>query len=250
MTLQLYLAWFAVRQHFGVAGPDVAGCETCGMATLSTPGVRAVGVGGALIIVALVYTPAGFGDVERVWAAAGTLLLGLVLGAALTEMRSQVGIPGGVPAALLVVLLAMYLCVPETDQFLVAALVPVALLTLELVHREQFGIEWYALAALSVAWAGMLGSAGRQSALVGALFAWWPILLPWMISRSMDACSRRSTIVSTIVGAVAAFSFARTGGISDSGVTAALTAVAIAVVSVGVGWLLARRLAPRRAAVG
>ena len=214
------------------------------MATLSTPGVRIVGAGGGFLIVALVYAPAGFGDVERVWAAAATMLLGLVLGAALTDMRSRVGTPGAVPAGLLAALLAMYLCVPETDQFVVAAMIPVALLAMELVRREQFGIEWYALAAFTVAWAGMFGATGRQSALVGALFAWWPILLPWMISRSMGAFSRSFTIVLTLVGAVAAMLFARTGGISDSGATAALVAAALAVVTVAIGWLVARRLEP------
>ena len=220
------------------------------MATLSTPAMRVVGVGGAFIIVALVYTPAGFRDVERVWAAAGTLLLGLVLGAALTEMRSRVDTPGVVPGGLLAVLLAMYLCVPETDQFLVAALIPVSLLVLELVRREQIGVEWYALAAFSVAWAGMFGATSRQSALIGALFAWWPILLPWMISRSTDARSRNSTMVLMTVGALGALLFARTGGISDSGVTAALVVVAIAAISAGVGWLAVRRLVARPVTVG
>lgn len=214
------------------------------MATLSTPGVRIVGVGGGLLIVSLVYAPAGFGDVERVWAAAATMLLGLVLGEALTDFRSQVRTPGAVPAGLLAALLAMYLCVPETDQFVVAAMIPLALLAMELVRRGQFGVECYAVAALSVAWAGMLGTTGRQSALVGALFAWWSFLLPWMISRAMGVRSGSSTIVLTMVGAVAAVLFARTGGISDSGATAALVAAALAVVTVAIGWAAARRLAP------
>jgi hypothetical protein len=233
------------RQRFCIPVHDVVGCDTCNVETLSTNGQRAIGVGGGLIIVVLVYASAGFGDIERVWAAAATLLLGLMLGEVLTNLRSQIGTPGAVPGALLAVLLAMYLCVPETDQFVVAALIPLALLTLELVRREQFGIEWYAVAAFSVAWAGMFGASGRQSALVGALFAWWPILLPWMISRLTGVRSRRSVIVSMTMGAVAALLFARTGGISDSGVTAALVVVALAAVSVGGGWLIARRLAPR-----
>ena len=212
------------------------------METLSRSGRRAIGVGGGLIIVALVYGPAGFGSTDRVWAAAGTLLLGLVLGEALTDLRSQVGIPGVVPAALLAVLLAMYLCVPETDQFVVAALIPLALLVFELVRREVLGVEWYALAALSVAWAGMFGATGRQSALIGALFAWWPVLLPSIVSFVTGVRSRNSAIGSMTIGAVAAVLFARTGGISDSGVTAAVLVVVLAAVSAGAGWLIAKLL--------
>ena len=96
----------------------------------------------------------------------------------------------------------------------------------------------------------MFGATSRQSALIGALFAWWPILLPWMISRSTDARSRNSTMVLMTVGALGALLFARTGGISDSGVTAALVVVAIAAISAGVGWLAVRRLVARPVTVG
>ena len=39
----------------------------------STAALRTAGVGCGLLIVVLVYTPAGFGDAERVWAAAVVL---------------------------------------------------------------------------------------------------------------------------------------------------------------------------------
>ncbi|MFT6290187.1 MAG: hypothetical protein ACJAR2_000774 [Ilumatobacter sp.] len=217
------------------------------MATFSIPRQRAVGVGVGLIIVMLVYIPAGFGDIERVWAAAGTLLLGSLLGPALTDLRLQVGLPGVIPGALLAVLLAMFLCVPETDQFVVAALIPVALLAVELVRREQLAAEWYAVAAGGIGWAGMFGSTGRQSALVGALFAWWPIVLPVLIIGLGGRRSRHSVLLSMAVGAATALVFARTGGISDSGVAAALVVVGLAAISVGVGWLVASRRPPTAA---
>ena len=211
--------------------------------------MRAAGAGIGLLIVMLVYMPAGFGDLGRVWAAAAMLVVGFVAGEALTELRMQVGVPGIVPSGLLAVLLAMYLCVPETDQFAVAALVPVTVLVLELVRREQLGVEWYALAAVSVAWAGMFGSSGRQSALIGAIFAWWPILLPWVISRSTGVCSRYSMLASMVIGAAAALIFARTGGISDSTSRAILVAVLVAFVSSLGAWLVSRRSAQGPSAV-
>ena len=137
------------------------------------------------------------------------------------------------------VLLAMYLCVPETNQFAMAALIPMAVFLVELVRREQLGVEWYALAAASVAWAGMFGSSGRQSALIGALFSWWPILLPWLIGRLMGARQRTTVIASMVVGALAAVVFARTGGISASGVTAAVVVAAIAAASCAAVWIFA-----------
>lgn len=93
----------------------------------STSALRAAGAGVGLLIVMLVYTPAGFGDLGRVWAAA-MLVMGSFVAEALVDVRSKVGVWGVVPAGLLAVLLAMYLCVPETDQFVVAAMIPVALL--------------------------------------------------------------------------------------------------------------------------
>ncbi len=216
------------------------------MAQPPTSPVRAVGAGVGLLIVVLVYTPAGLGDARRYWAAAAALAVGVLVAEALIDVRARVRVPGVVPAGLLAVLLAAYLCVPETDQFFVAGLMPVSLLVCELVRRRQFGVEWYVVAAASVGWAAMFGTSGRQSALIGALFAWWPILLPWSIMRLTGVRSQTSMIASMMIGAAAALAFARTGGLSDSTRNAVLVVVIGSLASAAGAWSVARAGARRQ----
>ena len=138
---------------------------------------RALGAGIGLAVVVATYGASGLGDSSRWWAAAATVLVAVALADLLPTVRELLPIPGVAPLTLVAALGAIYLCVPETDQIPVAAIVPVVVVVLELVGRRQVGLEWYAVAAASVLWAGMFGAAGRQSALIGALFAWWAVVL-------------------------------------------------------------------------
>jgi len=216
----------------------------------STSAWRSAGVGIALVLVGLVYVPAGLGEPRRAWAAAAVFALGCVLGEALGELKARVVVPGAIPSVLFVVLLAMYVCVPETDQFLIAAIVPAGVLLAELIWRRQLGMEWYALAAASIAWAGTFGSAGRQSALLGAVFAWWPVMLPWGISRLRELASRRLTLTLVLIGSIASLAFARTGGLSDAGSSSALAVALLAIGSWAISWILATTQAPVSPGVG
>jgi hypothetical protein len=211
---------------------------------------RALGAGIGLAVVVATYTASGFGDSSRWWAAAATILVAVALADLLPAVRKLLPIPGVVPLTIVVALVAIYLCVPETDQVPVAAILPVVVVVLELVGRRQVGLEWYAVAAASVLWAGMFGATGRQSALVGALFAWWAVaLLPLVCALRPLPAGRVGTwlgVAVASIGAVAAMVMARTGGIADGGSEAWIAAVTLGVVSLIVSLVVVRLVSARR----
>lgn len=206
---------------------------------------RALAAGIGLAVVVAAYGPSRFGDAERWWAAAATLALAIALADVLPTLRRLLWTPGLAPATIVATLVAVGLCVPETGQLAVAAIVPVGLVVGELVARRQLGLEWYAVAAASVLWAGMFGATGRQSALVGALFAWWAVALLPLVNVVRPVTSRRAAIVVAVVGSVAVVVMARTGGIADTAVPAWVAAVVAAVVSFGLAVLLVRSVSAR-----
>lgn len=190
---------------------------------------HALGAGVGLTVVVATYTASGYGDDSRWWAAAMTILVAVALVDLLAGIRRLLPTPGVAPLTIVAVLVAIWLCVPETDQIAVAAFVPVLLVVLELVDRRQLGVEWYAVAAAAVLWAGMFGATGRQSALVGALFAWWAVALLPIVNALRPIRSTGAGVIVATIGAIATVVVARTGGIADTG-AAAWVAVAIATV--------------------
>ena len=177
---------------------------------------RALGAGLGMLVVVLAYEASRFGNPDRWWAAGGAVVIGVALADRLVDVRALLPRPGVAPLTIVAVLLAVFLCVPETDQLPIVALVPVALVSLEIVERRQMPIEWYVVAAATVGWGAVFGATGRQSALAGALFAWWAVLLPGFISIGWNVASARSALAIAGVGAIAAAVMARTGGIADS----------------------------------
>ena len=80
---------------------------------------------------------------------------------------------------------------------------------------------WLVLAVVGlVMWSGLFGATGRESALVGALFAAWPLVL---VLTGVG-----SPVVAAGLGSVAAVAVARTGALQPT-VRPALSAVAVAV---------------------
>jgi hypothetical protein len=194
-------------------------------------GPRALAAGIGLLIVALTYGPSGLGDGGRWWAAFVAIGLAVAAVDVLPTVRRLLPVPGLAPSTIVAALVAVYLCVPETDQIPIAAFVPVVVVALEVVGRRQVGVEWYSVAAASVLWAGMFGAAGRQSALVGALFAWWAVGLLPLVHTVRPIRSLPAAVAIAVVGAVAAIVMARTGGIADTGGVAWAAAATVAVVS-------------------
>jgi hypothetical protein len=200
---------------------------------------RALGAGIGLAIVIATYGASGLGDVGRWWAAGATIVVAVLLVDLLADVRRLLPIPGTAPLTLVAALIAIYLCVPETDQIQIAAFIPVALVGMELLSRRQMGLEWYAVAAASVGWAGLFGATGRQSALVGAIFAWWAVALVPLVHMVRPLTSKAAALLVAAVGAISVVVMARTGGIADTAEAAWLAAALIAAASFGIGILLA-----------
>ena len=204
---------------------------------------HALGAGIGLAVVVTTYGASGYGDDSRWWAAGLTILLSFALVDLLPATRQLLSVPGVAPLTLIAALVAIYLCVPETDQVPVAAFVPLLVIVLEIVGRQQLGIEWYAVAAAAVLWAGMFGATGRQSALVGALFAWWAVALVPLVHAVRPIRSTVAALGVATIGAIAVVVVARTGGIADTGGAAWLAAAVAAIVSFGLAVVAVRLLA-------
>jgi hypothetical protein len=201
---------------------------------------RALGAGVGLAVVIATYGPSRLEDPARWWAAAAAVAVGVVLADVLPSVRRLLPVPGVAPATILATLAAVGLCVPETDQMAIAAIVPVGVVVAEVIGRRQLGVEWYAVAAASVLWAGMFGATGRQSALVGALFAWWAVALLPLAHAVRPVRSRGTAMVVAGIGAIAVVAVARTGGVADTAAPAWIAAAVAAVVSLGLAVVIVR----------
>jgi hypothetical protein len=136
--------------------------------------------------------------------------------------------PGEVPLLLLWTAVAIYGCVPETDQMVAVGLMIVGLLAIELVTGVRSPPFVHALAAAIVLWSGLYGATGRGSAVVGTWFAFWPLALVALVTLLAGPVRPLVRVVIGAIGGIAALAVARTGGI-DPATGPALVAVAVAV---------------------
>lgn len=163
---------------------------------------------------------------SRWWVTPAVLCLALALPWC-TERIAAHAPPGTVPLTVVAVAAVLYLCVPETDQIFAAAL-PAALLALvELVGRQPTPAWAQCAVALLVLWAGFYGATGRPSALVGATFAWWPLLTAAVAAAGWARHDGGRVLAVIAIGMGAAGIVARTGALADS-IGPALVAVAVA----------------------
>jgi hypothetical protein len=208
-------------------------------------------VAGALLgalVVALAWDASDLGSPSRWWAVPGTVVTG-----ALTVMSIPVvakATPSLVPWLVMCACAATYACVPETDQIPQVALVAAAALVVHLI-TNAIGrpVHWllHVVVAAWVLWAGIFGATGRQSALIGALYSWWPFVLLLVVAhrlpptlglwRRLDPAARRTTRRAALtwwevaaVAAVATAAVARTGALEPT-VRPAVVAVVIATVA-------------------
>jgi hypothetical protein len=146
------------------------------------------------------------------------------------------------PLMLAAAALATYLCVPETDQMSTIGLMTVGLLLIELVTRQRSAPIVIAAGAAVVLWSGLYGATGRDSAIVGAIFALWPVVIVPIVALIRPVLRARPEPVAwaiALIGAVAAVAVARTGALQPT-VRPAIVAVAIvAPISLAFGLLLA-----------
>ncbi|CAN5387004.1 hypothetical protein BH23ACT3_BH23ACT3_20830 [soil metagenome] len=211
-----------------------------------------VGIGGALLVLRESWTASNLGHPSRVWAVGGVVAMALALTWALPSLRRLLPRPGDAPLAVAGVLAVIFLCVPETDQILRVALVVTVVIIAEGVARQPFPLLLLGAVAAYVMWAGIFGATGRQSALVGALFAWWPVLILPLLTLRMPRLADTGTWVRggiVAIGGVAAAAVARTGALQPT-MPPALLAAAVAVpvslaAGAAVGGLAVRGLSAR-----
>lgn len=211
-----------------------------------------VGLVGAWLVLRVSWGPSRLGERERWWAAVGVVLVSVALAWAVPAMRRLLPRPGDVPLVLAGVLVAIFLCVPETDQIVRVAAVVGVLTIGEGVTRRR--APWWLMGPVVayVMWAGIFGATGRQSALVGALVAWWPMLLLPMLAIWRPALARTGEWTRggiSLIGFLAAVAVARTGALEPTiGPALAATAIALPVslaTAVGVAWVVLRPIRDR-----
>jgi hypothetical protein len=192
------------------------------------------------LIVAISFAASALGDGGRRWAAVAAVVIAVGVGRALPTVRRSLPLPGLAPLPLAAALLAVAACVPETGPVYLGIVLVGAVVALELGTRRQADIVWYALAAGLIGWIGLWGASARPSALVGALFAWWAVLLLPLVEALEPVRARVPAIAVAAVGAIAVVIMARTGGVADSGGVALLAAVVTGGVSLAVAYAIAR----------
>lgn len=168
------------------------------------------------------------GGRPRWWAVAGAIGLAMVLAGSFPAARRLGPQPGWVGLTQLAWLASVYGCVPETDHVVAVGLLIAGVAAVELVAQEQLPVAWQVGIFGVVLWAGLYGATARQSALVGALFGAWPVLIGPLVAR-FTHLGRAHQLVRwavTGVGAAAALIVARTGALQPT-IGPALRAVAI-----------------------
>ncbi len=193
------------------------------------PGIRTghasvIGAMVAAAIVAVAWSASSLGLRDHWWAIITAIALGSAVGSGLPSVRASVHTPGVLPFAVLSAAVAIYGCVPETDQMREVGFTVALIVLIEVVRWRPLPTVWHACGAALVGWSGLYGATGRESALIGALFALGAIPLLHSVERL--AAQRARTLSERtrwfVLGAasVSAVVMARTGGIAMNTATA------------------------------
>lgn len=209
----------------------------------------ALGAVAGILVVAWCRDEAGLDDESRSWAVVGIVAVSMGVALVLPAARRLLPSRGILALSIAATALAMYACVPETDQFRSVALVVGGLIVAAMLLGRWLPLVGYGGVALVVMWAGTYGTAGRQSALVGALFAWWPVLFVPLVAAlrpAVTAATEPWRWAIAAVGVIAAGGVARTGALEPTA-GPAWTAVAVAVaVSLAIAVAIATAARPAR----
>ena len=136
--------------------------------------------------------------------------------------------PGELPFLLALAAVAIYGCVPETGQMRTIGFLVAGLFLIEVVTRLPSAPVVSVTATLIVLWSGLYGATGRGSAVVGAWFAFWPLVLVVLTALLFGPLRLAVRVAIGLIGGIAAVVVARTGGIEPT-TAPALVAVAVAI---------------------
>ncbi|MDP2291120.1 MAG: hypothetical protein Q8M22_08000 [Actinomycetota bacterium] len=191
-----------------------------GVAT-GVPASRAIrtllAVAAAAALVRSVWEPTFRGAfTDSGWTNAWVVPAVVLLAVAATELVPSLPAEGGAWLGWRWVLLAgaavaVYACVPETDQMPPVIAVPVGAAVIEQLRRRPLPEQVFAAGWGLVAWSALYGASGRPSALLGGLFALLPPLAAAVVGRRGVRCAAAVGVV----WVVAAVVVARTGGVAD-----------------------------------
>ncbi|CAB4862370.1 unannotated protein [freshwater metagenome] len=183
-----------------------------------------------LLIVAACWRTSRLHEPSHLWAAATTIVLALVMTEAVPKLWRLLPTPGALAIVIASSAAAVFACVPETsDQMGDLALVIMVGFVLEVFRRRQLPVWWHLGTGGLVLWSGVYGAYGRQSALIGAFFAQWPVLIVPLVLLVRPRMGRAREALRWLIaafGAVAAILVARTGALQPTA-TPALTSVAV-----------------------
>lgn len=179
---------------------------------------------------------------SRAWAAVGTVVLAALVGVGAAPLQGRLATPALPWLVLGAAAVAIYGCVPETGQMAEVGVLLACGGGAELARRRALPAAFVAAGGGVVLWAGVDGAVGRQSALVGALFAvaatlWVPVAC--RVWRSLRVATEPWRWVVAVVAAAAAVGMARTGGLERTAGPALLAAGAWAAMVGAVTWLVA-----------
>ncbi len=215
------------------------------VATMWPPGPRwarlAVGGAGGAAIVWSTWD-GSLSEPSRAWAAVGTVVLAALVGVGAAPLQRRLATPALPWLVLGAAAVAIYGCVPETGQMAEVGVLLACGGGAELVRRRALPAAFVAAGGGVVLWSGVYGAAGRQSALIGALFSvaatlWVPVAC--RVWRSLGVSTEAWRWVVAVVAAAASVGMARTGGLERTAGPALLAAGAWAAMVVAVTWLLA-----------
>ena len=184
---------------------------------------------------------------DRSWAFTAAIVLSALLAIVLPSLHRMIPKVPVLSVAISIGAAAVFACVPETNNQMGAVAMIVVLGILAEVHgRALLPWAWHFFAAEVVLAAGLYGATDRQSALIGTVFSWWPLLILPLVAR-LDRRTLRvvepARWIVVALGGVAALVVARTGAIQQTAAPALRWAMLCAMVSTVVS-LVVVRLAP------
>lgn len=171
----------------------------------------AIAAAGAVLLV-MSTRQASFEARHNEWAVVAGVGAAVALWWAAPRAHERLALWGAAWWALLGSAVAVYGCVPETDQMREVGIVVAAGGVAEVLLRSRLPTPSLLAAAAYVEWSALFGATGQARALAGGLFA----LTPLVAVAVVRSRARWSSPAVAVVWVVAAVVMARTGGIATS----------------------------------
>lgn len=191
-----------------------------------------IALGVSVLAIATAWNASILSNRSARWVLVATPITCLLVAWAFPILRQSIRQPGVVPMALASSMAAVYGCVPETDQIPPIALCVAIVLLIELITWRPLPTSWFAGVATIMLIGGLYGATGRQSALIGALFAAWTLVFLPIVELIQPRVRGASETVRWFIagiGSIGSIVVARTGALQDTA-RPAIYAVALTMV--------------------